>query len=76
MIPDLDDLHVYGGLLLLAIGGALVAPALGLAVMGAGLIALGLLYSLAAAKAEKSKPLRPVTFDALKTADAPADETA
>ena len=70
-LPDVDDLHIYGGLLLLAAGGALVAPALGLAVLGTGLIALGFLYSLASArqaKAGKSARPRPFDVEALMTA--------
>lgn len=74
-MPDGDDLHVYGGLVILAAGVALFHPGLGLAVLGLGLIAIGALYTYAAARAERQKP-RTADFGALNTASPPADEGA
>lgn len=57
---DLSDAHIYGGLILLALGLGLIHVGIGLAVFGAGLMALGGLYSVGAAraalKAEADKP--------------------
>ena len=74
-LPDVDGLHVYGGIALLALAGALVTPALGLAVAGAGLLALGLLYSVATASAARRTTGRP-ELEALKTATPPAADEA
>lgn len=47
---DLSDAHIYGGLLLLALGLGLFHVGLGIATFGAGLVALGAWYALAAAR--------------------------
>lgn len=41
-LPDVRDLHVYGGALLIAWGISRYAPAMGWVVMGMVLLALGL----------------------------------
>jgi hypothetical protein len=42
--PDvLRDLHIYGGLLLIALGGWQLSPAVTLVVVGAALVALALI---------------------------------
>ena len=46
-LPGADDLHAYGGLILLAIGCAWAWPPLGLIVPGALLFALGIQASVA-----------------------------
>lgn len=48
---DLSDAHIYGGLLLLALGLGLFHIGIGIVVLGAGLVALGAWYALAAARA-------------------------
>lgn len=51
----LVDLHIYGGLAILAAGLCLIHPGIGLAVLGAGFIALGVLYAIR----ESATPPRP-----------------
>lgn len=74
-LPDADDLHVYGGLVLLAIGVGFIHVGVGLAVFGAGLIALGGLYSYAtASEARQERRSTPGAFEAMKTATPPAED--
>ncbi len=47
---DLPDVHIYGGLIVLAVGLGLFHIGLGIAAFGAGLIVLGALYAVRAAQ--------------------------
>ena len=48
-MPDMADVHIYGGLACVAVGCGLINLGAGLIALGLGLIALGLLYGLRAA---------------------------
>jgi hypothetical protein len=52
----LVDVHVYGGLLVLAIGLGLIVPGLGVAALGGGLIVLGFMYAVQKAAVEEPAP--------------------
>lgn len=53
----LADLHIYGGLAVLAAGLALIHPGIGLAALGLGFVALGVMYALTEKPAaEPAKP--------------------
>ncbi len=53
---DLSDAHIYGGLVILAVGLGLIHVGIGVAAFGAGLVVLGAVYAIAAANEPESAP--------------------
>ena len=70
----LGELHIYGGLVLAALGvGLALGPGWGLLLLGCGLIPLGLVIA-ATEREEPAAPSTPPAFEGLMTAADVAEE--